>query len=148
MATTDVKPLFRASVRSGRLNAIVVAVACLGVLGVASYLTPDPRGFERTNNSAFPRISSNYLGVPCPLCGMTTAFTLMAHARPIDAFMRNPRARSVRAVRARNGRRVDSGHLRAYATLRRRARALELIGMDRRAALAAAWIYKLIVFWR
>jgi len=28
--------------------------------------------------------------LPCPMCGMTTTFSLMAHFRPLDAFLNQP----------------------------------------------------------
>jgi hypothetical protein len=30
------------------------------------------------------------LGLPCPMCGMTTTFSLMAHLRPVEAFFNQP----------------------------------------------------------
>ena len=32
----------------------------------------------------------HFTGWPCPMCGMTTTFTLMAHARPLDALHTQP----------------------------------------------------------
>jgi hypothetical protein len=32
----------------------------------------------------------SWLTLPCPMCGMTTTFSLMAHLRPIDAFLNQP----------------------------------------------------------
>lgn len=29
-------------------------------------------------------------GQPCPMCGATTTFTLLAHLRPVDAFLNQP----------------------------------------------------------
>ena len=30
------------------------------------------------------------LEIPCPMCGMTTTFSLMAHYRPLEAFLNQP----------------------------------------------------------
>jgi len=32
----------------------------------------------------------SWLTLPCPMCGMTTTFSLMAHFRPIDALLNQP----------------------------------------------------------
>lgn len=74
-----------------RFRAMAVFAACTAVLGVASALKPDPRGFGTHQQLGLPPcISEEYLGIPCPLCGMTTSFTLMADARPVDAFHAQP----------------------------------------------------------
>ena len=31
-----------------------------------------------------------WLNLPCPMCGMTTTFSLMAHFRPVDAWINQP----------------------------------------------------------
>ena len=146
----DVKPVSRASVRPGRLNAIVVAAGCFGVLGTASYLTPDPRGFGTHEQLGLPPcISSNYLGVPCPLCGMTTAFTLMAHARPIEALHAQPAGALLfvlcALVMAGASTAAIFGHTPRHAAALAQS---SWIGMGIVALLAGAWVYKLIVYWR
>lgn len=80
-----------AAARHVRVTAIVIAIGCAGILFVATYLTPDPRGFGTHEQLGLPPcISTTFLHVPCPVCGMTTAFSLMAHARPVDAFRTQP----------------------------------------------------------
>lgn len=76
---------------NGRLVAALFAVAVLGVIGIARWLTPDPRGLGTHEQLGLPPcVSERFLGFPCPLCGMTTSFSLMAHARPGDAFYAQP----------------------------------------------------------
>lgn len=145
MEKTQLKPT-----RAVRLNAVLIATGCFGVLCTAVYLTPDPRGFGTHEQLGLPPcISSAYLGFPCPLCGMTTAFALMAHARPADAFHAQPMG----ALLFVAGVLVFSGTL-ATATLGHTPSLIVALAQSRRigallfALLAAAWVYKLIVFLR
>lgn len=79
------------NLRHVRITAFVIAIGCAAILTVALYLTPDPRGFGTHEQLGLPPcLSTKFFHVPCPVCGMTTAFTLMAHARPADAFRTQP----------------------------------------------------------
>lgn len=61
------------------------------VLGIAAWLTPDPRGFGTHTQLGLGQCTFlHFTGYPCPMCGMTTTFTLMAHARPLDALLNQP----------------------------------------------------------
>lgn len=74
-----------------RLVAALLAMAVLAVIGIARWLTPDPRGFGTHEQLGLPPcVSERFLGFPCPFCGMTTSFSLMAHARPEEAFYTQP----------------------------------------------------------
>lgn len=65
---------------TGRLTALVLMLACGGLLIVAATLTPDPRGMGTHEQLALgggrigPCGFPDYVGIPCPSCGMTTAF--------------------------------------------------------------------------
>ena len=61
-----------------RLIAAVVALACAGVLGLAAWLPASPTGVGTHQALRLPPCGWIAIaGVPCPTCGMTTAF---AHA--------------------------------------------------------------------
>src|SRR5512136_652854 len=64
----------------GRLAWAGVAVSCAAVLVLARLLHPDPRGFGTHEQMGMPPCSSVLLtGLPCPTCGMTTAFSWVMH---------------------------------------------------------------------
>lgn len=61
------------------------------VLGLASWLTPSPTGVgTHTQLGMGECLMLHVTGYPCPMCGMTTTFTLLAHFRPIDAALNQP----------------------------------------------------------
>ena len=61
------------------------------VLFLAWWLSPDPRGYGTHEQLGLPPCSAELLfGLPCPFCGMTTSFSLMAHQRWRDAFLVQP----------------------------------------------------------
>jgi hypothetical protein len=60
---------------TGRLLALVVAAACLTVLGVAIGLKPDPRGIGSHRQLRLQACQFEVqTGMPCPTCGMTTSY--------------------------------------------------------------------------
>jgi hypothetical protein len=76
---------------SGRLAWAGVAVCCLAVLVAARWLQPDRRGFGTHEQIGMPPCSMMVLwGVPCPTCGMTTAFSLLMHGHPWLAVKAQP----------------------------------------------------------
>ncbi len=63
------------------------AMGFIVVFSVAFWLEPDPRGHgTHEQMGLLPCATSFLLGIPCPFCGMTTSFSLMAHGRPFLAF--------------------------------------------------------------
>ena len=69
-----------------RLVAGLVLVACLAVLAVAAWLEPDPAGYGTHRQLGFRGCGMMATtGVPCPTCGMTTAFSLAIRGRWIEA---------------------------------------------------------------
>lgn len=75
----------------GRLWNGAVAAAGLGVLGLARWLPADPRGFGTHEALGMtPCVALAILGIPCPFCGMTTAFVHVAHGRFQEAVVAQP----------------------------------------------------------
>ena len=61
------------------------------VLGIATWLHPDPSGVGTHRQLGLGGcIVLTLTGVPCPMCGMTTTFSLMAHGRPLTALLNQP----------------------------------------------------------
>ena len=61
------------------------------IIAIAMYLTPDPHGFGTHRQLGLGACTMlQVTGWPCPMCGMTTTFTLFAHLRPIDALFNQP----------------------------------------------------------
>ncbi len=81
----------RASVRRRRCQAAVVLLACSALLGVALYVTPDPRGLGTHEQLGLGRCGMIVTtGYPCPTCGMTTAFACTVRGRLIAALLAQP----------------------------------------------------------
>lgn len=74
-----------------RLVVATVAGALLLLLVVGLGLNPDPRGLGTHEQLGLPPCrTAGLFHVPCPFCGMTTAFSEMAHGRPVAAFLCQP----------------------------------------------------------
>lgn len=83
----DSKP----AIRTNRLVGAALAVPSWTVLGIARWLTPAEQGFGTHLQLGLGECTMLHLtGYPCPMCGMTTTFTLFAHLRVIDAFFNQP----------------------------------------------------------
>jgi hypothetical protein len=82
--------------RRVRRWAAVVLLACGGVLSVAAWLRPDPRGFGTHQQLGSGRFASGPCGMllvtgfPCPTCGMTTAFSHTVRGQFVRAFLVQP----------------------------------------------------------
>lgn len=74
-----------------RRNAAWLALACGAVLGVAVYLHPDSRGLGTHRQLGLgPCGFVLTTGLPCPTCGMTTAFSHTVRGQLIRAFFAQP----------------------------------------------------------
>jgi len=61
------------------------------ILAVAAWLQPDPTGFgTHLQLGRPPCMAILVFGVPCPTCGMTTAFSLAVRGRWWQAFQAQP----------------------------------------------------------
>lgn len=74
-----------------RIIALVVALLCLALLAVASWLKPAGSGLGTHQQLGLPPCGWIIaMNLPCPTCGMTTAFAAAANARPLAAFTAQP----------------------------------------------------------
>jgi hypothetical protein len=74
-----------------RVVAALVMVTCGAVLGLAAWLTPDERGYGTHEQLGFGTCGMLVTtGLPCPTCGMTTAFAYTVRGRFIRAFLAQP----------------------------------------------------------
>lgn len=74
-----------------RVFAVGVAAVCLGGLVVAAWLTPDPAGHGTHVQLGLSECGWLVAtGHPCPTCGMTTAVSLAADGRLLDAAVTQP----------------------------------------------------------
>jgi len=66
-------------------------MAGAALLTVARILTPDARGHGTHEQLGLPACPFRSLtGLPCPFCGMTTAFSHLARLEPLEAFRCQP----------------------------------------------------------
>jgi hypothetical protein len=74
-----------------RLVAGLCLAGALGVLGIAAWLRPDPRGYG-THEQLKPGPCGMLIvtGYPCPTCGMTTAFACTVRGRWLRALWVQP----------------------------------------------------------
>jgi len=62
-----------------------------GVLGTAVWLTPDPSGMGTHTQLGLGGCAVlTFTGYPCPMCGMTTTFTHLAHLELIQGTINQP----------------------------------------------------------
>lgn len=79
------------STRMRRLVAAFVAAGCAAILGLAAYLTPSPTGLGTHQALNLP--PCGWIAVadlPCPTCGMTTAFAHAANGNMLASFHAQP----------------------------------------------------------
>jgi hypothetical protein len=76
---------------SRRIIAVIVALACAGLLGLAAYMTPSPTGVGTHSQMNLPSCPWITMGdLPCPTCGMTTAFAHAADGHVLAALHAQP----------------------------------------------------------
>lgn len=74
-----------------RAPSVLLALGCGGVLGLATWLEPSPTGHStHLQLGLSPCTFLSWTGLPCPMCGATTTFALMADLRWGDAFRNQP----------------------------------------------------------
>ena len=71
------------------LTLVPACVLVLVVLG--AIVRPSPSGFgTHTQLGLRPCFAMQWLGLPCPGCGVTTSVALAAHGHPLAAFINQP----------------------------------------------------------
>ncbi|MDP2315456.1 MAG: DUF2752 domain-containing protein [Pseudomonadota bacterium] len=76
---------------SNRTVGLLLGLPSATVVGLAAWLTPATQGFGTHMQLGLGGCAMlTMTGWPCPMCGMTTTFALMAHFRPLDAFVNQP----------------------------------------------------------
>lgn len=76
---------------TNRLIGAALAAPTGAVLGIARWLTPSDRGYGTHQQLGLGECTMLQLtGFPCPMCGMTTTFSLLAHVRLVDALFNQP----------------------------------------------------------
>ena len=77
--------------RSGRLKAILVSIAAFALLGVALYLQPISAGVGTHEQLGLPQCGwITAANLPCPTCGMTTAWSHTVRGELPSAFLAQP----------------------------------------------------------
>ncbi len=78
---------------AGKNRVLGIFIAAPGslVLGIAAWLTPSADGFGTHRQLGLAGCAvMTVTGWPCPMCGMTTTFALMADGRVVDAIYNQP----------------------------------------------------------
>ena len=74
-----------------RMIASIVMLCSGAVLGLAAWLTPSPTGIGTHQQLHMPQCGWIALAdIPCPTCGMTTAFAHAAHGHLWSSFLAQP----------------------------------------------------------
>ncbi len=74
-----------------RAQAAAVLAGCTVLLGLAAWLRPDEHGVGTHQQLGLPPCSLvQYSGIPCPTCGMTTAFACTVRGRWPAAVLAQP----------------------------------------------------------
>ncbi len=74
-----------------RLASALVALGTASLLGVARWLDPNPAGHSTHRQLGLPPCTFfDLTGIPCPMCGGTTTFALIADGRFVEGFWTQP----------------------------------------------------------
>ena len=133
-----------------RLVGLILFVPSASVLAIALSLTPNPAGLGTHRQLGLGGCTILTLtGVPCPMCGMTTTFTHLAHFQIIEGVINQPFGLVLFSLTVLA---AVVGGLELVRPGRRWHRMLSWI--DRREAvvaygllggMAAGWIYKVVM---
>ncbi|MBN2308167.1 MAG: DUF2752 domain-containing protein [Candidatus Hydrogenedentes bacterium] len=130
-----------------RVLAVAAALGVVLAIVIGSQLlTPDPRGLGTHEQLGLPPCGTVRLfGIPCPFCGMTTAFVLAAQGHFAKAFVAQPAGLLLFVLGI-----VGAGACGLFGALgrwpdpilkREHARWLGWLALF---VLAAAWLYKVV----
>ena len=95
MSEHPLGPLFHRSPNAERsqvrVKAVVTLLITAGVLAIALWLTPDPQGYGTHTQLGQSRCGwPTQFGIPCPTCGMTTAFSHVVRGQMFRAIQVQP----------------------------------------------------------
>lgn len=75
----------------GPVACLLLGLAFLAPLITAGFLTPDASGFGTHRQLLLPACGLRSLtGIPCPFCGMTTTFAMIAHGDVVRGVVHHP----------------------------------------------------------
>jgi hypothetical protein len=139
---------WRALARSERVTLLAYVGGFVLVSLLALWLNPDPRGLGTHEQLGLPPCTTQALfHIPCPFCGMTTAFSLMVRGQPISAFQCQPAGAMGYAggvVAALAGLWfAAAGRYPTFLAKLGRSRVAWAVGI---AVIVVAWIYKLVQY--
>ncbi len=129
---------------------LMLALPSTVVLGIAAWLTPSPHGYgTHTQLGLGSCLMLTLTGWPCPMCGMTTTFSLLAHLRFLDALKNQPFGIvlfSLTVLAAGIGW-VDllTGHGLFRRALKAVARREQVLALGLLAGMILGWLYKGVV---
>jgi hypothetical protein len=84
-------PGLEKSSTSEKLIQLAIHAGCVSSLVVGWWLQPNPAGVGTHTSLGFPPCGFYAVtGVPCPTCGVTTAFVLGAHLQLVQSFFVQP----------------------------------------------------------
>jgi hypothetical protein len=126
------------------------AIGAAGVLAVAAMLTPSTSGVGTHTQLGLANCTFlDWTGHPCPMCGATTTFALLAHFRLIDGIVNQPFAALLFAltcgVVAISLAELVDPRGRWSRIAARFERHEVLAGVAFVALMAASWIYKVAI---
>ncbi len=74
-----------------RLLAALILVGCLTLLALGVWLRPDRSGLGTHQQLGLPPCALvQFAGIPCPTCGMTTAFAYTVRGQWVSGFLAQP----------------------------------------------------------
>lgn len=77
--------------RARRMNALAVSLTAIAVLAIAFFLTPSAQGVGTHQQLGLPTCGwIQAANLPCPTCGMTTAWSHTVRGELPSAFMSQP----------------------------------------------------------
>jgi hypothetical protein len=143
----------RDDIRAAPWSAIAVCVcfevAVLALFAIAYRLEPSPTGLgTHTQLGLPPCLIYQLSGVPCPACGMTTAFVHAVHGQPLQALATQPFS-ALLAFALAVGLILLPAALASGCSPRAIGRALftERLATIYLALLVLSWVYKVVVSW-
>ena len=141
------RPWWRVLTPGERGVAVLAAIGAFGLLLLGLFLTPDPRGLGTHEQLGLPPCTAQWLlGIPCPFCGMTTAFSLVSRGNLVAGFLAQPAGALLALACAGAGLASLAGALTGRWAARSPRFVQKRWGMAVAGfVLTAAWLYKIAV---